>query len=59
MNRVELSKEQVRKLLRSWKNAASDSIEKRLIEDLFLITETISPMSFENFEIKPPARSRS
>jgi len=59
MNRVELSKEQVRKLLRSWKNAASDSIEKRLIEDLFLITETISPMSFDNFEIKTPARSRS
>jgi hypothetical protein len=59
MNRVELSKEQVRKLLRSWKNAASDSIEKRLIEDLFLITETISPIGFENFEIKPPARSRS
>ena len=59
MNRVELSKEQVRKLLRSWKNAASDSIEKRLIEDLFLITETISPMRFENFEIKTPARSRS
>jgi predicted thioredoxin/glutaredoxin len=42
MNRVELSKEQVRQLLNSWEKATSDSIEKKLIEDLFLITETIS-----------------
>ena len=47
MNRVELSKEQVHQLLDSWENASSDSIEKKLIEGLFLITETITPISFD------------
>jgi len=42
--RVELSKEQVRQLLNSWEKAGSHSIEKKLIEDLFLLTETRSPI---------------
>ncbi len=45
MNRIELSRDQVIKLLEAWENAETDSVEKKLIEDLFLITETVSPIA--------------
>ncbi|MBN2288938.1 MAG: hypothetical protein JXQ83_06355 [Candidatus Glassbacteria bacterium] len=55
MYRVELNREQVRQLLDSWQNAGVDSIEKKLIEDLFLITETGSPPGIDRFDSKPAA----
>lgn len=40
MNNVELTEEQIQSHRDAWENAAVDSMEKRLIEDIFLITGT-------------------
>ena len=45
MGNALLSKEQIRQLLISWANAPVGSQEQKLIEDLFLITETPMPRS--------------
>lgn len=43
MNDVLLSQEQIQQLLNSWKNAISGSEEQKLIEDLFIMTDTPLP----------------
>ena len=43
MGKVELTEEQVIQLLESWQSARKGSLEQKLIEDLFLITETPLP----------------
>ena len=45
MGHAVLSKEQIKELLNSWKNAPAGSKEQKLIEGLFLITETPMPLS--------------
>ena len=43
MNDVLLTQEQIQQLSNSWKNAISGSEEQKLIEDLFIITDTPLP----------------
>ena len=43
MKKVRLTSEQIEQLTHSWKNLISGSEEQKLIEDLFLITETPQP----------------
>ena len=45
MGNALLNAEQIRQLLNSWENAPAGSQEQKLIEDLFLITETPMPLS--------------
>jgi len=45
MKTVKLTKEQIMQLVESWQNAGRGSLEQRLIEDLFLITDTPCPLS--------------
>ena len=44
MGNTLLSKKQIRQLVNSWNNALAGSQEQKLIEDLFLITETPMPV---------------
>ena len=44
MGNALLTKEQIRQLLNSWHNASAGSQEQKLIEDLFLITDTVMPV---------------
>ena len=43
MKKVCLTSEQIEQLSHSWKNLINGSEEQKLIEDLFLITETPLP----------------
>jgi hypothetical protein len=43
MGKARLTKEQIQVLINSWKNCISGSLERKLIEDLFIITETPAP----------------
>ncbi len=47
MGNTLLSSEQIRQLVNSWKNSIAGSEEQKLIEDLFLITETPMPVRVE------------
>ncbi len=44
MGNTLLNTEQIRQLVNSWNNAQAGSEEQKLIEDLFLITETPMPV---------------
>ena len=48
MRTVELSGEQIAQLVDSWLSAEEGSVEKKLIEDLFIITDSILPKLFVN-----------
>ncbi len=50
MRKVKLTDEQVRQLVESWRNAAHGSLEKKLIEDLFLITGAFSALALLSTE---------
>ncbi|MEA1996307.1 MAG: hypothetical protein U9N45_01645 [Gemmatimonadota bacterium] len=46
MKSVCMSNEQVKQLVNSWEKSPNGSMEKKLIEGLFLITETPWPVNF-------------
>ena len=50
MRKVRLSDEQIRQLVENWSLAVKGSLEQRLIEDLFLITDTPSPLACQSTE---------
>jgi hypothetical protein len=52
MRKVELSDEQVRLLVESWRSAARGSLEQKLIEDLFLITGAVSALALLSLDIR-------
>ena len=45
MGNAILNEQQIRELVESWKNAPEGSEEQKLIEGLFLITETPMPQN--------------
>lgn len=45
MNKVKFSEEQVSQLIDSWKRAGDGSLEKKLIEDIFLVTGNRWPVA--------------
>lgn len=47
MGNALLTNEQIKQLVNSWENAPAGSQEQKLIEDLFLITETPMPLTGE------------
>ncbi len=51
MGNTLLSKEQISQLVNSWHNAPAGSQEQKLIEDLFLITETPMPVRREKRDV--------
>ena len=48
MKKVRMTKEQIQQLINSWKSCVTGSLEQKLIEDLFLITETPSPFKLNS-----------
>lgn len=56
MGKAKLTEEQIRQLMESWMNAGRGSLEQKLIEDLFLITET--PLPQVRLNTKSTARFR-
>ncbi len=47
MNRASLSGEEIRKLAEAWRNNGKGSLERRLIEGIFIITGTPAPVPLE------------
>ena len=44
MRKVSLDREQILELIDSWRRSGEGSLEQKLIEDLFLLTETPLPL---------------